>query len=143
MSKIDKALLFKTARAVRFCAEELVKAGNNGRGFGMDLGGGCGDVSYTLGQLTDLCHCFEAGSYKGWGHCWLRLPDGEIWDLTATQFKITNRIYVLKKDTKGDYVTSMRGKPAINSLKSWTDPKWRKLLRDAAREYLMKEGVIL
>lgn len=145
--KIDKRMLFKVARVVRGCAEYMVKTGDYGRISPHDkpenLGGSCGDVSYVLGQLTGLCNCFEAGSYDGWGHCWIRLPDGEIWDLTATQFKVPARIHVVKQTASEKYVTAQRGKRAIEGLKAWADHQWRKRLRDLARAELKKEGVIL
>ena len=139
---INRKQLFKVARVVRRCAEEMVKNGDQGHVYvdKKHLGGGCGDVSFVLGQLTGLCHCFESGDYKGSGHCWIRLPNGEIWDLTATQFKVAARIYVVKGDETKNYNTYQRGRPAIAQLNSWCDEKWRARLRTAARAELRREG---
>lgn len=141
---ITRKQLFKVAKIVRRCAEEMVQNNDRGTNFidKTDLGGGCGDVSLVLGQLTGLCHCLEAGSYNDAGHYWIRLPDGEIWDLTATQFKVPARIYIVNGDKTKPYSTLYRGKKAIEQLTDWADKNWRTRLRNAVRAELRKGLVI-
>lgn len=135
---INRKQLFKVARIVRRCAEEMVKNEDRGRVWVNErhLGGGCGDVSLVFAQLTGLCHCFEAGDYNGAGHCWVRLPDGEIWDLTATQFDLPAKVHIARGEKAEPYHTFRRGKLAIADLKNWADSEWRKRLRDASRHEL-------
>ena|SRR5580765_3068670 len=140
---ITRKQLFKVARIVRRCAEEMVANDDQGKTWvnKTHLGGGCGDVSLVLAQLTGLCHCFESGCYGIEGHCWLRLPSGEIWDLTATQFKLPAKVHIASGQKSNDYHTYARGKQAIDGLELWADSKWRKRLRDLARYELRKAGL--
>jgi hypothetical protein len=141
---INRKQLFKVARVVRRCAEEMVDNDDQGTNWvsKRHLGGGCGDVSLVFAQLTGLCHCFESGDYNGDGHCWVRLPSGEIWDLTATQFEVAAKVHIASGEKATPYSTYRRGRLAISGLELWADSKWRARLRNAVRAELRKADIM-
>ena len=112
----------KIATAVRFGAEQLVRAGNFGQVYsssydrmgGLNLGGACGDCSKVILDMIrhhvglGLVH-WQAGMYYNpadkvcdeYSHNWLKLSNGMILDVTATQF--TRRlppVYIAKRNDK-------------------------------------------
>lgn len=57
---------------------------------------------------------FVVGSYKGYGHAWIEV-NGCIVDITATQFGVTKRVYVVKNTNK-KYNGKLFGKAAFNDV---------------------------
>jgi hypothetical protein len=78
--------------------------------------------------------CYQAGEFRsrpdsswgGEGHCWVQMPDGEIWDLTATQFGISEKVYVTK--ARECYRADHGGDSAIDELALWGKKEWRENL---------------
>lgn len=134
--------VLRIAETVRACAEELCRSGYlgniGGESADSTLAGGCGDVSAVLVeflQAAGVDASFEGGEYDGDGHCWVRLPDGSVLDLTMTQFRpkapkvyhrINDRLYHVDK----------AGEAALKTLSSWADADWRRRLRFLVRRRL-------
>lgn len=124
--------LWELAVLVREEAEALVKSGRPGPCCGRDLAGACGDVSAAFVAVAGLPEtCYESGEYDFYGHCWVRMPDGQIWDLTATQFSIADRVYLPTDTSK--YATDKIGGKALRELELWGDAEWRDLLIERVR----------
>ena len=136
---MDREELLELAYAVRAEADAMYQEGKRGPAMGSDLGGACGDVSLAFVILAGLPEdCYRAGEYRsrseytwGEGHCWVQMPDGEIWDLTATQFGVPEKVYISKANDR--YRCDKGGDWAIRELDTWGAPKWRESLIERVR----------
>jgi hypothetical protein len=137
---MTKADMYWAAMAVRHAAETLVDENDPGPAADYTLNGACGDVSMAFAEIVGLVDLYEEGDYqtdegKLEGHCWLRDPDGWVWDLTATQFNDEfPPILIIKEPTK--HLTDIEGKKAIASLDYWGDAEWRNRLKVLASQLL-------
>jgi hypothetical protein len=94
-----------------------------------DLTGACGYASYGLYRVLPGSE-LVVGEYKGYHHAWVELND-KIIDITATQFGVTSKVYIVKKTgIRGrSYHPKKRGKAAVISVGKWDYPSnWRKSL---------------
>jgi hypothetical protein len=84
------------------------------------LSGVCGIASYSLYRVYRE-HKYNAklacGSFKDWPHAFL-ICDGFIIDITATQFGISDEVYISKSDSV-NYKVKYINEQAIESLKRW------------------------
>lgn len=128
-----KKHVLDVAMAVRKAAERLVKDDNPGPAWGPDLGGSCGDCSYVLAQMLGDRYLYEEGAYDGDQHSWVRLRDGTIVDVTATQFRIRRRVHVTRSRK---YSTELRRTSAVRNLYTWGDVGWRRELKSLAMKIL-------
>jgi hypothetical protein len=135
--------LKKICKIVRKTIEEDCEK-NDWIGDSENLWGACGYASYGLYRMIPGS-VLVIGSYKakhtlGFTHCWVETED-KIIDLTATQFGLQSKIYILKKNGNRakKYTPKMKGKKAIIELNSWDYPaNWkinlsRRLKRKIAR----------
>ncbi len=145
--KMEKIKLI--AGIVRSSAEELVDDGlfgpvyRTGEMGGMRLGGACGDCSKVIidmvrrhvsyGLLEWQAGGFDDGDCD-YSHNWLKLRDGSILDVTATQFDPSlPGVYIAKEDKR--YLSDFDGRmcePSARRDKS----RWRNVLRDMAEKKL-------
>lgn len=131
----------KVCKIVREEAERLVKNGNHGNTYGnvLSLGGACGDVSAILWEAlvsVGVEAYFEGGQFDFEGHCWVRLSDDSVLDLTATQFGRYPKVYHSKnKKYRVTYQSS--NKKAIGAeINNWAHNGWRAALRRAVMKRL-------
>lgn len=147
---IDKMKQIKNiARAVRWAAELLVMKGKYGDIYqddpmgGYRLGGACGDCSRAIIDMIrrhvgkDFA-IWQSGTYDPRGnqyfHNWLKLKNGMILDVTATQFSTRlPKVYITKRNDK--YAVGYEGSSAEwggrsswrNSLRKLAEKKYREL----------------
>ena len=97
-----------------------------------NLCGACGLASYilkdTLNKRYDKYPDLVYGKYEHagylWHHCWVEYQN-QIIDLTATQFKIFDEVYIV--DNKNPlYRAELKNKDAMEFLSKWggQDPKF-------------------
>ena len=88
------------------------------------LSGVCGIASYSLYRVYRE-HKYNAklacGSFKNWPHAFL-ICDEFIVDITATQFGISDEVYISKSDSV-NYKVKYINEQAIESLKRWPSSK--------------------
>lgn len=81
------------------------------------LEGACGMATNLLHQLLGLDMVvggFEGGALGGSSHCW-NLWEGRIFDITATQFGVRERVYVVAADYR--YEELVRGAAALRLMR--------------------------
>lgn len=91
-------------RSLAHLVREEIKSENV---FSDDLKGACARASYLLQkalELNGIKVVFVLGQYSdepkfGWDHCWVEI-DHFIVDITATQFKIDDEVYICQKYDK-------------------------------------------
>lgn len=144
--------IMRVAQAIRDSAEVLYEEGKRGFCWNRELGGGCGDCSIVLWEMLgdDICHLIS-GTYhrpsettlpfSGDSHCWVELVTGEIVDLTATQFGIDQRVFVVSSSEPAflRYKKNKTYTGALNTNDCWGDVEWREKLRH--RTELLLEGL--
>ncbi len=120
--------LKKIAKIVRIIVEK--NAANDGSiSCWSDLSGACGYASYGLHKVLPESE-LVMGIYKGETHAWVELGD-KIIDITATQFDIRDKVYIVKKGGKRseNYKSIHRGEEAIINISKWKYPDgWREPL---------------
>jgi hypothetical protein len=88
------------------------------------LSGVCGIASYSLYRVYRE-HKYNAklacGSFKDWPHAFL-ICDDFIIDITATQFGISDEVYITNSNST-DYKVQYINDRAIESLKRWPNSK--------------------
>jgi hypothetical protein len=123
--------ILKLARLVRLEAERLARDLNGDTD--NCLAGYCGDTSKILLELLGKDATFESGCFSNDGHAWLRLKNGMVLDLTASQFGPYPKVYLCKGRK---YQVQQRGRTAVLDLYQWGDKYWRAALRKAVKQRL-------
>lgn len=128
--------LRRIAEAVRAAADQLYSEGDYGMAVNEDLEGACGDVSIVLHEVLGSKVCRIVGGRFLWeGHSWVTMNNGELVDLTATQFGIQEPVYVTFCDDR--YTPSSKiGVAEIRD--AWGDEGWRARLLERTRRLLEK-----
>lgn len=128
--------VMRVARAVRKAAVEMVSKFDYGMACNQDLAGACGDVSIVLYSLLGKENCrIVGGNFDGISqHAWVVLRNGDILDLTATQFdRGLSPVYRTGNDIRYDENPDI-GWAEIRQ--AWGDRAWRRRLKRRAKEIL-------
>lgn len=126
----------KIARAVRRAAVAMVTDFDYGMACDRSLAGACGDVSIVLYSLLGKENCrIVGGRFSNAAlHSWVVLNNGDILDLTATQFDSgLSGVYRTGNDPRYDEDPEVGPKEI---REAWGDREWRKRLRKKAKEML-------
>lgn len=140
MNSLNQKRTLTIAKAVRKAAEDVSAAlRHQGGHYPANLSGACGDVSVVFAELLSeigipvILVMGQFIQYDWMGHSWVTI-DGEIWDLTATQFgAYKDKVYRCKGKYYKPQSTDYEARDDINS---WGDIPFRRLVMKAARRYL-------
>lgn len=129
----------RIARAVRKAAVEMVKDFDYGMACDSALSGACGDVSLVLFSFLGKANCRVVGG--SWNqvcqHAWIVLNNGDILDLTASQFdKGLSAVYRTGNDARYEENPDIGWKEI---REAWGDEDWRKRLKAKAKKILEGE----
>ncbi len=116
--------LKKIAKIVRRMVENEVEDGIDISGSIEELDGACGYASYGLYKVLPASEIVK-GTYDGWDHIWVEF-DNKIVDVTATQFGVYSKVYIIKKtgNRAKKYNSTARGADVIKELIfDWEYPK--------------------
>lgn len=128
--------VMRVARAVRKAAVGLVDEFDYGMACDRTLAGACGDVSIVLYSFLGKANCqIVGGSWKEvCQHAWIVLHNGDILDLTATQFdKGLSGVYRTGNDPRYCENPDIGWKEI---REAWGDEGWRKRLKSRTKKLL-------
>lgn len=127
--------VMRIARAVRKAAVAMYDEMDYGMAFNRNLAGACGDVSIVLYSFLGKANCRIVGGLFGDAqHAWNVLNNGDILDLTASQFDSgLSGVYRTGNDVRYEEDESI-GKKEIRE--AWGDEAWRRRLKKRTERIL-------